>query len=406
MSAAKPNTPPKKHSSSYKPQPIVLTALDGYLLSGSLFLPPGPIITSRPTPTPTSRHGDSNLAEGAAHKDQHEALTKVVIISSATATIQDFYYKFAIYLSQELGMIVVTYDNRGIGRSLPSNESLQFLKAATDNGPLPTTGAQSPPLPPKSSSTLNAAANGSDPIDKKKKKKNPLIGLEATLVDWSSKDLPGVFNYVLQHFPDSPTLFVGHSVGGHILPALDAYYTRNLERVLFVSVTSAYWRHMNSPLFTYWFFFMASPIVNKHYGFYPGKTLWGSMEDMPKGCLENWAYWGSFKDYMLGGNPEWKPNFELFKVPIYSIYFSDDDFSSTSAPIIMDLIPNTQRRCVGVNPVEDLNMKKVGHMGFFFNSCKQKLWNSIVRSWFVDGRAMDLEAIREHAALESSYARL
>ncbi|KAG0369366.1 MAG: Alpha/Beta hydrolase protein [Linnemannia gamsii] len=409
MSASKQQTPPpKKASSTYKPQPIVLTALDGYLLSGTVFLPPGPIVTSRSASTSTSTSNDnSNLAGGATHKQEVEAMTKVVIISSATATIQDFYYKFAIYLSQELGMIVVTYDNRGIGRSLPGNESLQFLKAAADNGPLPTTGAQSPPLPPKSTS----ASNGSGSIDKINKtkgdkKKNPLIGFEATIVEWSTKDLPGVFNYVLQHFPDSPTLYVGHSVGGHILPGLDAYYTRNLERVFFVSVTSAHWRHMNSPLFTYWFFYMASPLVNRHYGYYPGKTLWGSMEDMPTGCLETWAFWGKHKDYMLGGNPEWKPNFDLFKVPIYSIYFSDDDFSSTSAPVIMDLIPNTQRRCVGVKPIEDLNMKKVGHMGFFFNSCKQKLWNSVVRSWFVDGRALDIEAIREHAALEGSYARL
>ncbi|KAF9536919.1 hypothetical protein EC957_009418 [Mortierella hygrophila] len=414
MTAAKQQTPAqKKASTSYKPQPIVLTALDGYLLSGSLFLPPGPIVTSRPPTSQPSNHDNSNLAGGATHKQDVEVLTKVVIISAATATIQDFYFKFAIYLSQELGFIVVSYDNRGIGRSLPGSESLQFLKAAADNGPLPTTGSTaSPPLPPKSTSASNGSAAADSSIDKDKKKKdgkkkkNPLVGFEATIVEWSTKDLPGVFNYVLQHFPDSPTLYVGHSVGGHILPGLDSYYTRNLERVLFVSVTSAYWRHMNSPLFTYWFFHMASPIVNRHYGYYPGKTFWGSMEDMPTGCLETWGFWSKHRDYMLGGNPEWKPNFDLFKVPIYSLYFSDDDYSSTSAPIIMDLIPNTQRRCVGVKPVEDLNMKKVGHMGFFFNSCKQKLWNSVVRSWFVDGRALDIEAIREHAALESSYARL
>ncbi|KAF9924315.1 hypothetical protein FBU30_005681 [Linnemannia zychae] len=410
MPGAKKQTPPKKPDSSYTPQPIVLAALDGFLLSGSLFLPPGPIVTSRSASSIAPIRDNSELTEGATHKQQNDALTKVVIISSATATIQDFYYKFAIYLSQELGMIVITYDNRGIGRSLPGNESLQFLKATSESGPLPTTDSKSPPLPPKSSLidslNTNKTTNKDDKKTDNKKKKNPLIGFETNIVEWSTKDLPGVFSYVLKHFPDSPTLFVGHSVGGHILPAIDAYYTRNLERVFFVSVTSAYWRHMNSPLFTYWFFHIASPIANRHYGFFPGKTLWGSMEDMPTGCLETWGFWSKHKDYMLGGNPEWKPNFELFKVPIYSIYFSDDDFSSTSAPVIMDLIPNTQKRCVGIRPIEDLNMKKVGHMGFFFNSCKQKLWNSVVRSWFVDGRAMDIEAIREHAALESSYARL
>ncbi|KAG0369800.1 Alpha/Beta hydrolase protein [Gamsiella multidivaricata] len=401
MTASKSGASQNKSTS--KPQPIVLTALDGFLLSGTLYLPPGPINTSPPPAAPPS-NDNSDLTATAAHKAQVNALTKVVIISSATATIQDYYYKFALYLSQELGMIVVTYDNRGVGRSMPDSEQLQFLKAATDNGALPPSSASSPPLPPKSASM--SSDRDSDGAKKKKDKKNPLIGFEATLVDWAMKDLPGVFNYVLTRFPHNPTLYVGHSVGGHLLPAIDAYYTRNLERVLFVSVTSAYWRTMNSPLFIYWFFYIASPIVNARYGYYPGKTLWGSMEDLPKGCLEDWAHWGSFENYMLGGNPEWKPNYDLFKVPLYSLYFTDDDFSSTSAPRIMDLIPNTLRRCVGVDPVADLNMKKVAHMGFFFNQCKEKLWKTAVRAWFVDGHALDRDAIREQATLQSSYARL
>ncbi|KAG0083179.1 hypothetical protein BGZ93_003433 [Podila epicladia] len=393
-------------NSAYEPQPIVITALDGFLLSGTLYLPSGPINTSAPkTKGPSSTTTPlSDLSVGATLKPEVDALTRVVIISSATATIQDFYYKFALYLSQELGMIVVTYDNRGVGRSMPGDETLAFMKAEIDNQKNTASGSglthtsTPPPLPPK---PITSSPNKSS-----KPKKNPLIGFEATIVDWGTKDLPGVFSWVLEYYPHNPTIFTGHSVGGHLLPSLDSYYTRNLERVFFVAVTSAYWRNMNSPLFIYWFFYMASPLINKHYGYYPGKTLWNSMEDLPKGCFETWSYWGSFSNYMLGGNPEWKPNFDLFRVPVYSIYFSDDDFSSISAPFIMDLIPNTQRRCVGVDPVQDLNMKKVGHMGFFFNQCKQKLWKTVVKSWFVDGQGLDRETISEQAKTESSYARL
>ncbi|KAI1292575.1 hypothetical protein EDD11_008718 [Mortierella claussenii] len=397
----------QKKAPSYRPQPIVLTALDGFLLSGTLYLPPGPIVTT-PSPARLSPSDSSDLSGGATHKQQEDALTKVVIISSATATIQDFYYKFALYLSQELGMIVITYDNRGVGRSMPNSEELSFLKASTDNGPLPPGSNSSPPLPPKPSGLASDCHQEKDVSKTRKNKstKNPLVGFEATIVDWALKDLPGVFNYVLSHFPHNPTLYVGHSVGAHILPAIDEYYTRNVERCLFVSATSAYWRYMNSPLFIYWFFFIASPIVNSRYGYYPGKTLWGSMEDLPKGCFETWSHWGSFKNYMLGGNPEWKPNFDLFKVPVYSLYFSDDDFSATSAPRIMDAIPNTLRRCVGLSPVMDLNMKKVGHMGFFFNSCKEKLWKTAVHAWFMEGHALDRDAIKEQAMQRSSYARL
>jgi len=409
-SSGTPTPPPgTKVSSSYKPQPITITALDGFLLSGALYLPPQPIVTTQSTQRPGPKN-DSDLISSATHKAEVDALTKVVIISSATATIQDFYYKFAIYLSQELGMIVVTYDNRGVGRSMPGlqQQQLSFLKAEQQRGSLPVGNSTAPALPPKSNAHLAAQdqTEKKQGSGKEKKEKNPLIGFEATIVDWGMQDLPGVFNFVLERFPHNPTFFVGHSVGGHLVPAIDSYYTRNLERCLYISVTSAYWRNMNSPLFTYWFFFIASPVVNSRYGFYPGKTLWKSMEDLPKGCFETWSYWGSFKEYMLGGNPEWKPAYDRFKVPVYSLYFSDDDFSSTSAPKIMDAMPNALRRCVGLDPVKDLNMKKVGHMGFFFNSCKEKLWKSAVHAWFVEGQALDREQIKERATAASSYARL
>ncbi|KAF9913961.1 hypothetical protein BX616_009251 [Lobosporangium transversale] len=403
----KPRATEKKTELSY--QPIVVTALDGFLLSGTLFFPQGPIVTALP-PDAVPVNDTSDFSNGAIRKQAIDQLTKVAIIGSATATIQDYYFKFAQYLSQELGMVVVTYDNRGVGRSMPNNEQLAFLKASAENVPLSpgNSSSSAPPLPPKPSSMSTVPSQEPNNASSKDKKniKSPLIGFEATIIDWALKDLPGVFTYVLEHFPHNPTVYVGHSVGAHILPAIDAYYTRNVERCLFVSATSAYWRYMNSPLFTYWFFFIASPIVNARYGYYPGKTLWNAMEDLPKGCFETWSYWGSFKDYMLGGNPEWKPNFELFKVPTYSIYFSDDDFSSTSAPRIVETIPNALRRCVGLNPVEDLNMKKVGHMGFFFNSCKEKLWKTVVHSWLVEGHALDRDTIKEQVRLQSSHARL
>ncbi|KAG0234970.1 hypothetical protein B0O80DRAFT_434495 [Mortierella sp. GBAus27b] len=385
----------KKPAPDYTPQPIVLAALDGFLLSGSLFLPPGPIFTN-PPPAAASPDDPSHLSSTARFM-QVEPLTKVVIINSATATIQDFYYKFASYLSQELGMIVITYDNRGIGRSMPNSDELISLKAVTDNTPFTSGTAAPTSVSPKSSAKAKSVV---------KPKVNPLIGFEASIMDWALLDLPGVFSYVLGRFPHNPTLFVGHSVGGYILPAIDPYYTRNLERVLFVSVTASYWRYMNNPLFTYWFFIIASPIVNSYYGYYPGKSLWGTMEDMPKGCFETWTKWVSVKNYMLDGNPEWKPNFDLFKTPLYSLYFSDDDFSSTTAPMIMKIIPNTLRRCVGLDPVKDLNMKRIGHMGFFSNMCKEKLWETVVRAWFVDGHALDRDTIKKWATMASRYARL
>ncbi|KAF9978823.1 hypothetical protein BGZ73_000092 [Actinomortierella ambigua] len=400
----------------YTPTPFVIPAMDGFLLSATLFMPPGPIIlpsspSSSSAPSSASDSA-SKLRQGAAMRPSAEsgqpAPTKLVLISSATATVQDFYYKFATYLSQELGMIVITYDNRGVGRSMPhqAQHDLATLKAQIDaaGGAVAVAGSERFSNNLKNNKSQDNGNNNNQKTSKKPQP-HPLVGFQASLVDWALKDLAGVFRYILAHWPETPVLYVGHSVGGHILPALDPSYTRNVERVLFVAVTSAYWRDMNSPLFIYWFFFIVSPIVNRRYGYYPGKTLWRSMEDLPFGCFWDWSHWGSYENYMLGGNPEWTPNFQAFKAPIYSLYFDDDDFSRDSPPKICKLIPNAMSRPVKMFPKEDLKMS-VGHMGFFFGSCKKKLWETAVRAWLVDGHAMDRDQIKAEAALNSGFARL
>ncbi|KAG0223866.1 hypothetical protein BGW41_005340 [Actinomortierella wolfii] len=391
--------------------------MDGFLLSATLFVPPGPIVTSTTassSPSLSTTPDAAKLRQGATMRatEQDQPLTKVVLISSATATIQDFYYKFAMYLSQELGMIVITYDNRGVGRSMPNTQDeLSSLKAEIDAAGGAFVVAQQAAkaaaqgessLPPKNSNGKN---KNKEKSEKKKSTQHPLVGFKASLIDWALKDLAGMFRYILSHLPNNPTLYVGHSVGGHILPALDPSYTRNVERVLFIAVTSAYWRDMNSPLFIYWFFFILSPIVNRHYGYFPGKTLYKTMEDLPFGCFWDWSHWGSYENYMLGGNPEWTPNYHAFKAPIYSLYFDDDDFSRDSPPKICALIPNAMSRPVKLYPKEDLKMS-VGHMGFFFGACKKKLWETAVRAWLVDGHAMDRDQIKAEAALNTGYARL
>ncbi|KAG0250116.1 hypothetical protein DFQ27_009564 [Actinomortierella ambigua] len=328
--------------------------------------------------------------------------TKVVLISSATATVQDFYAKFATYLSQELGMIVITYDNRGVGRSMPhaAQQDLATLKAQID-----AAGGAAAVAGSAARFNNNMKNNGNNSKAQQKPQKHPLAGFQASLIDWALKDLAGMFRYILANWPETPTLFVGHSVGGHLLPALDPSYTRNVERVLFVAVTSAYWRDMNSPMFMYSLFFLISPVVNRYYGYYPGKTLWGAMEDLPFGCFWDWSHWGSYENYMLGGNPEWTPNYQAFKAPIYSLYFDDDDFSRNSPPKICNLIPNAMSRPVKLYPKDDLKMS-VGHMGFFFGACKRKLWETAVRAWLVDGQALDRDQIKAQAAANTGFARM
>ena len=85
------------------------------------------------------------------------------MIAPATGIKQRFYSRFATFLAGQ-GILVLTYDNRGIG------ESPKF----------------------------------------------PRVMRETRLQDWGQKDMPAVLAFIQQHYTSLPVHLIGHSAGGQL----------------------------------------------------------------------------------------------------------------------------------------------------------------------------------------------
>ena len=124
------------------------------------------------------------------HPDQDAGI--VAQIHCGTGIPQKLYANFASFLATK-GMTAITFDYRGVADSAP--ESLK--------------------------------------------------GFEAQMVDWGKLDMPGVFDWVIQQFPEHKKVIVAHSMGGQLIGLMDQH--TEIDQLVLIASSTGYWRDMSSP---------------------------------------------------------------------------------------------------------------------------------------------------------------
>ena len=261
---------------------IALTASDGYRLSATLY------------------------GEGAA---------KTVLILPATGVPQGYYAKFAAWLAQR-GFRVLTFDYRGIGRSL----------------------------------------------------KGDVRAVRARMRDWALLDAAAAMNYL----DASSVSVIGHSFGGQALGLLPA--PERIASALVVGSQSGYWRHW-PPLGRAWMWPVTHfllPGVSTLRGYFPGSRL-GFGEDLPKGVAIEWARWCRHPTYLVGALGV-EEKYARFSAPLRAYAFTDDPFAPLPAVhALLKLYPRSPSEVRKLTP-RDLGVKRVGHFGFFREAFRDTLW--------------------------------
>ena len=112
---------------------------------------------------------------------------RVVLVTAAMGVKQAFYEPFARYLARS-GCAVITFDYRGIGKSLSG----------------------------------------------------PIGAAQASLRDWGERDYPAVIDFARARFRDTPLQIVGHSVGGQLVGMLENVH--HVRAVCTVGSMHGYWR--------------------------------------------------------------------------------------------------------------------------------------------------------------------
>jgi len=247
---------------------------------------------------------------------------KAVLILPATGVPQGYYAKFAAWLAGH-GFQVLTFDYRGIGRSLYGSVRL----------------------------------------------------VEARMRDWALLDAAAAMAY-LEPFPK--ILLVGHSFGGQALGLLPAQ--ERIAAALVVGSQSGYWRNW-PPLGRAWMWPVTHfllPGVAHLRGYFPGSRL-GFGEDLPKGVAIEWASWCRNPTYLVGALRV-EDAYARFVAPLRAYAFSDDPFAPLHAVHkLLELYPNAPGEVRAMAP-RDLGVRRIGHFGFFREPFRDTLWPE-ARDW-------------------------
>lgn len=197
--------------------------------------------------------------------------------------------------------------------------------------------------------------------------------------DYGRKDMPAIKAYLTERFNGLPLLLFTHSAGGQhigLMPSLEGY-----KGMVAFAVSTGYLPDMplGYRLKSAFFFYLFSPVSVLLKGYVAAKRF-GIMEDLPRNVLGEWRAWCGKKDYLFDplfyGNTIPKGHYQNIPFPIHIIWTIDDPIANERAVstywshvksakgITFDrLIPRA------------LNLKTIGHFGFFNKKMKSILWD-------------------------------
>ena len=271
-----------------------LTARDGYKLGATLF-------------RPAATNG------------------RTVLVMAATGVPQDYYGKFAAFLA-ERGFTVLTFDYRGIGRSLHS--SIRHVKAG--------------------------------------------------MRDWALLDCAAAFDFLDKTFSKDKILALGHSFGGQVFGLLPR--PERISAALTVGSQSGYWKHWPA-LGRGWMWpatHIVLPLVPRLLGYFPGSRL-GFGEDLPRDATIEWASWCRNPKYLVGALGV-EREYARFTAPLRLYAISDDRFAPPRAvEALAALYPNGKTTVRKIRP-ENVGAQRIGHFGFFREQFRDSLWRE-ARDW-------------------------
>ncbi|MFN9472718.1 alpha/beta fold hydrolase [Acidovorax sp.] len=249
-----------------------------------------------------------------------------VVIGGAMGVRQAFYEVFARWLAQQ-GFRVTTFDYRGHGDSL----------------------------------------------------QGPMRAVKADLFDWA-RDYEAVITSAKAALPAQPLYLLGQSLGAQ-LPGL----LRNpaqVDGLLSIAAGSGYWRD-NAPRLKRmvpYFWWVLVPLATRLCGYFPGRKL-KKVGDLPAGVILQWRRWCLSPTYSVGAEgAAAAQSYGAVRFPVLALSMSDDELMTLRGTHnLVNLYANTERRVERITPA-DVQVRRIGHFGFFRDQFQQSLWPRAVEA--------------------------
>ncbi|MEP1444915.1 MAG: alpha/beta hydrolase [Paraglaciecola sp.] len=255
---------------------------------------------------------------------QTEAVKGICIIAAATGVAQRLYRDFAIWLTTQ-GYHAVTFDYDGIGLSIDGH----------------------------------------------------VKHCKSDVLSWANNDCPAVLEAVEQQFGNLECIWIGHSVGGHMLGMMPD--TKQISRAINVAVgTGTWWHNSPSTKRVSWFlWYVLVPVTVPLLGYFPGDRL-NVLCNLPKGVMMQWRRWCLKDGYAVEGEGQWlQERFASVNLPITAIAFSDDDMMSLkNIDMLHEQFSGADVTRHVIEP-QNVGLKRIGHIGWHKAHC-QSLWEQVI----------------------------
>lgn len=243
-----------------------------------------------------------------------------VLLAPALGVPQRFYAPIAEWLARE-GFLVATFDYRGIGRS----------------------------------------------------RRSSLRRLRVDLRDWARLDCGAVLQSLEERSEGAPLIWVGHSLGGQILPFVPG--VERLSRAITIGTGSGYWRENALPLrrYVWMLWYVLMPAATWLCGYFPGKRL-RMIGDLPKGVALQWRRWCLHPEYAVGAERDARHRFAAVRAPVTAVSFTDDEFMSEQNTASLHAFYVNARVTRKRLAPADVGLRRIGHFGFFREAHCDQLW--------------------------------
>jgi predicted alpha/beta hydrolase len=248
---------------------------------------------------------------------------KVMIIAPTGSANQGLYQLFAGFFQLE-GFVVITFDYRGIGRSLPGE----------------------------------------------------LKGFAASMQQWAVQDIDAVILFARNHYPMQEIIYVGHCVGGEIVGlARASQYINKLVLVNSALSCKKLWplryrfRIITTRTIVRW--------MNRWFGYFPGKRI-GYTDNVPGNVIYEWVNWCCHANGLFDKFPD--NNYRKLQIPLLAFSFSDN--WNTPRKAVSELLNRFSGAMITWHHLtpSQAGAKKIGHSGFFNSSHEKTMWTRL-RNW-------------------------
>lgn len=252
-----------------------------------------------------------------------QAPIAVAIIAPAIGIPQSYYRTFASWLAEQ-GLLAVTFDYAGSGESLHGR----------------------------------------------------LRDLPHGVTDWARHCCGAVLAEVHSQTAGIPLYWIGHSLGGQIVPFIDG--NEKISRLITVACGNGYWklndRRGHGRALLMWRVLV--PVLTPLFGYFPGKRL-GIIGDLPPRVTREWRNWCLNPRYAAGISADNQAAYSRFRQPVTGLGFTDDEM--ISAVNVRNLHASFDQAPVQlsfINPA-DHGQEKIGHLGFFRRQYRS-LWSACI----------------------------